>query len=174
MKIAFFLLAVLFSTATLADDFFTKPSTITVFGGKSVSNSISDQKSNAWGLEQETPTRLGGAALFGYLNEGHKLNQYGGDKRDGVYLQAKFPYQLTHSVQTFFAAGPYYTATTITDPDGVHYRDSYCLSFLATAGVKVNLTEKWSTQARWAHVIFAPNNKDADVFLIGVGYTPNW
>ena len=147
--------------------------TISVSGGRAVSNSISDEHSTAWEVEQETPTKYG-TWLFGYLNEGHQSNSYGGDKRDGIYAQYEVPYRLTHTIHTSFAVGPYFTATTITDPDGIHYRDSYSTALLGTVGIKYSLNEKWSALFKWNHVIFAPRNKDADVFLIGVGYTPDY
>lgn len=167
----FFLLvvALLFSINVYADP--SDPgSTISVFVGQAVSNSVSDEKSRAWGIEQETRTRDTGTWLFGYLNEGHQL----GDKRDGIYAQLKIPHALTHRMETSIAVGPYYTATTITEPDGVHYRDSYCTSLLASASIKYALGEHWSTQFRWSHVMFAPENKDADVFVWAIGYYPVW
>lgn len=175
------IVALLFSIVAYAD------STLTVLGGKAVSNSIVDEKSPAWSIEQETPIKYG-TWLFGYLNEGHKQSGgcvtnpetnttsgcYGGDKRDGIYAQYKMLYQLTHAVETFVSVGPYFTATTITQDDGIHYRDSYSMAGLATAGVKVALNTNWSATARWNHVIFARDYKDADVFMFGVGYHPNW
>lgn len=141
--------------------------TFYVFNGQSVSNSITDAHSLAWGLEQETPTRIG-VWDFGYVNEGHK----GQDKRDGIYAMYQFPYKFTPSLTTSFAIGPYFTATTITDPDGVHYQDHYSWAGLAAASAEYSLTKHWRLQGRWAHVIYDQKNKDADLFLIGVGYTP--
>lgn len=166
MKAILFLFVVvsqLFSVNVYADG------TVWLSAGVGVSNSVTDERSRAWSVEQETPTHLG-TWLFGYLNEGHKK----GDKRDGIYALLKAPYVLTNKVETSIAVGPYYTATTITDPDGIHYRDAYCMSLIASAGVKYSLNDRWATQFKWSHVMFAPNNKDADVFIVAVGYRPDW
>lgn len=165
MKAILFAAVLLFSSVANAES----DSAISLFLGRAVSNSITDGKSRAWGVEQETPTRLG-TWLFGYLNEGHQ----NGDKRDGIYALIKAPYALTRRVETSIAVGPYYTATTITDPDGIRYRDEYCASLLASANVKYSLTDHWSTLFRWSHVMFAPHNKDADVFTVAIGYWPVW
>lgn len=164
------ILLVLASLLVSFSAFADSGSTISVFSGRAVSNSISDEKSRAWGIEQETPTRFG-IWQFGYLNEGHQH----GDKRDGIYALIKAPYMLTKKVETSAAAGPYYTATTITEKDGIHYRDAYHTSLLATAGIKYLLDSHWDAQFRWSHVMFTRQNKhDADVFLFAVGYTPSW
>ena len=166
MRTLLVILALLFSMKAIAAP--ESRSTISVCGGTTVSNSIKDEKSHAWCIEQETPTSRG-TWLFGYLNEGHLH----GDKRDGIYALYKFPHNLTPRVETSVAAGPYYTATTVTEADGVEYRDVYCLSLLATAGVKVALDDNWSTQFRWSHAMFTRNNRhDTDVFAIHVGYKP--
>lgn len=161
------LLAVLFLISFNA--FADSASTISVLGGTAVSNSVQDEKSHAWGVEQETPTAHYGTWLLGYLNEGHQL----GDKRDGIYAQFKAPYQFASRVETSVSAGPYYTATTVTERDGIHYRDVYCLSLLASANVKYSLDEHWSTQFRWSHVMFTRENRhDADVFAVLLSYKP--
>lgn len=166
MKAFLLVLLLLISFNAFADS----EATISVLGGTAVSNSVKDEKSRAWGVEQETPTRFG-LWQFGYLNEGHQH----GDKRDGIYALMKAPYALTSRVETSVAAGPYYTATTITEVDGIHYRDAYHTSLLATAGIKYSLDSHWDAQFRWSHVMFTRQNKhDADVFVFAVGYRPPW
>jgi len=157
-------LGLMFATAVFAADV----PTLTVFGGRAVSNSVSDLKSNAWGVEQETPTKLG-MWDFGYVNEGHQ----NGDKRDGICAMKAFDYQFAPKVQTSFAVGPYFTATTITAADGNHYQDHYRWAALASARVKYNVTEHWSVTGNRSHVLYRAGNKDADLFLIGVGYSPS-
>jgi hypothetical protein len=134
-----------------------------VCGGRAVSNSVSDTKSNAWCVAQETPTSFG-TWDFGYLNEGHQL----GDKRDGIYALPKFAYQLTKNVETSVAIGPYFTATTITEPDGVHYQDKYRWAALGFAKVKYSMNDSWSMFGEWGHVMYRRDNKDADLFLFGL------
>ena len=141
--------------------------TITIFAGRAVSNSITDVHSNAWGIEQETPTRYG-MLNFGYMNEGHQR----GDKRDGIYAMREFNYQFAKHVETSFAIGPYFTATTQTAANGIDYQDHYSWAALAGASAKYHVDGHWSLMARWNHVLYAAHNKDADVFLIGVGYSP--
>lgn len=150
-----------------ANKAFAEQPVIYVFDGRAVSNSITDVKSNAWGVEQETPTQYG-LWDFGYLNEGHQQ----GDKRDGIYALMEFDYPFSHNVTTSFGIGPYFTSTTQTEPNGVDYRDHYSWAGLAAASVKYRATSHWSLKARWAHVVYAAHNKDADVFLVGVGYSP--
>ena len=139
------------------------PASLYVFGGEAVSNSISDLKSRSWGVEQQTDKWS-----LGYVNEGHQ----NGDKRDGIYAQLRFPYQFSKDVVTAFSLGPYFTATTITEPDGIHYQDHYSWAAIASASVTYAVTERVSTQLRWSHVLYADQNKDADIFLIGTGFTP--
>ena len=141
--------------------------TLYVFSGQAVSNSVTDEHSPAWNIEQETPT-VHGVWNFGYLNEGHQLH----DKRDGIYALYKFPYQFAPRVETAFAIGPYFTATTVTDRDGINYQDHYSWAALAAASVKYKLDKHWSLQGKWDHVLYATRNKDADIFLVGIGYTP--
>ncbi len=140
-----------------------RAATMTVYGGRAVSNSITDVHSNAWGVEQET-----GAWNFGYLNEGHQR----GDKRDGIYAMRKFSYQFAKRITTSFAIGPYFTATTETASDGINYQDHYSWAALADASMRYRIDNNWSLTGRWAHVLYAARNKDADVFLIGFGYSP--
>lgn len=137
---------------------------INVYGGKAISNSIADTSSRAWGIEQETPTSFG-TWVFGYLNEGHQ----NGDKRDGIYALPKFSYQLNEKLETSIAIGPYFTATTITEPDGVHYQDKYRFAGLGFAKVKYSLSESWAAFGAWGHVMYRRDNKDADVFVLGLG-----
>jgi hypothetical protein len=162
MKYILGVVLLFFSLTAVAED-----ATIFISVGTSVSNSVKDTKSNAWGVEQETPTSWG-IWKFGYLNEGHKH----GDKRDGIYGLYKIPYRFTEKIETSFSIGPYFTATTVTAPDGIHYRDAYCWSALPRAEVKYNITENYKIAASWSHVLYARNNQDADVFLISIGYTP--
>ena len=144
-------------------------SRIEFLGGVSVSNSISDQHALGWSIEQQTPTQFG-TWNFGYLNEGH-MGKYG-DKRDGIYAMRKFSYPFTENIQTSFAIGPYFTSTTITQPDGIHYRDTYRWDLLAGATVRYRLTDNLGLMARWNHVIFAAS-KDSDIFLIGFSVRGN-
>jgi hypothetical protein len=144
-----------------------EPATIYVLGGHTVSNSVSDEHSKAWGIEQSTPTKYG-LWDFGYLNEGHM----DGDKRDGIYAMREFVYQFSPRIKTSFAIGPYFTATTLTQDDEVHYIDHYSWAVLAGASVKYRVDGHWSLMGRWNHVLYADQNKDSDIFLIGAGYTP--
>lgn len=160
-------LAAILSTPAFARD------GISVLAGRAVSNSITDQKSTAWNVEQETPTRYG-TWLFGYLNEGHQLNQFGGNKRDGIYAQYQMSYELSPHIKTSFDLGPYFTANTITEPDGIHYHDAYGTALLATAEVEVKLAEKVDFVTKWDHALYTPQHKDADIFLFGFEYHPTW
>ena len=170
-------------------------STISIFGGKSISNSLSDEKSNAWGVEQEVIFSKGRVWQFGYLNEGHKPST--GDKRDGLYAMYKLPYNLTERLVTSFSAGPYFTATTIGDQSTSvstlncdcsfngsttttinnqgAYHDSYHLSLLTSVATRYYVTPLVDVELRWNHVMFTKGslsrpNTDADVFLAAIGY----
>ena len=167
MRKLYLLAAVLAATANMPE---TRAASLYTFGGEAVSNSLTDVHSRAWGVEQETPTQYG-LWDFGYMNEGHQ----NGDKRDGIYALREFDYQFTQRVTTSFAAGPYFTATTQTNPNGYNYQDHYSWAGLAAASAKYQINTNWSVAARWAHVLYAVHNKDADIFLIGIGYSPtNW
>lgn len=165
-------------------------STMIVYGGVAVSNSISDEKSKAWGVEQEIVTDSGYHWQFGYMNEGHKIS---GDKRDGIYSMIKLPYHLESGLITSFSVGPYLTATTVSDqtfssvtttgPGGTttvttesnvgKYHDSYGLVVLAAADITYDFNREIGVGFDWRHVMFTKGSKDADVFLIGVRYTFN-
>jgi hypothetical protein len=168
--------------------------TVSVLGGKSVSNSISDEKSNAWNIEQEVTFDKGRVWQFGYLNEGHKFS---GDKRDGIYAMYKLPYYLTDRLVTSISAGPYFTATTVstqttstqtvsnTGCDGPcspaytttttinnvgAYYDHYRLDLMASAAARYYVTPLTDVEVRWNHIMFTGSHKDTDVFLVGIGY----
>lgn len=138
---------------------------IYVCGGRAISNSVADLKSNSWCLGQITPTKFG-TWNFGYLNEGHQ----NGDKRDGVFALPQFSYNLTKNLETSIAIGPYFTATTITEPDGIHYQDKYRWAGLGFAKIRYQLTEHVSIAGEWGHVMYRRDNKDADVFEAVAGY----
>lgn len=146
--------------------FATEP-TLTYFSGRAVTNSINDESAEAFSVEQETPIAKT-TWLFGYLNEGHKDN----DKRDGLYAAYKLPYQFTKKFETSFALGPYFTANTLIKGDN-QYEQKYYFVGLTVASLKYQLTDNWSVQGRWSHVIFSPANRDADVFLFGIGFSPS-
>jgi hypothetical protein len=158
--------SLLFTTVASADT-----ATLWVFGGRAVSNSITDVKSNAWGVYQETPTKFG-RWDFGYLNEGHQ----GLDKRDGIYAMIDAQFALNSLLRTSFAIGPYFTATTVTATDGVSYKDTYRTDLLAKASIKYSVTNHWNVEASWWHALYSANDLrvhargDADVFTAGVGY----
>lgn len=145
--------------------------TLWVMGGTAVSNSVTDVKSRAWGVYQETPTNYGRWDL-GYLNEGHQ----GLDKRDGIFAMYDAQFKLNSKVRTSFAFGPYFTATTVTEPDGVNYHDAYRTDLLAKASIKYSLAAHWALEAGWWHVLYSANDLknhargDADVFTGAVGY----
>lgn len=141
---------------------FARGAELYICAGKAVSNSVTDLKSNAWCLGQITPTGFG-TWDFGYINEGHQ----NGDKRDGIYALPKFSYQLTQDVETSVEIGPYFTATTITDPDGIHYQDKYRWAAIGFAKVKYDMTKDWSVFGQWGHVMYRHNNTDSDLFLFG-------
>ena len=148
---------------------FADGASLYVCGGKAVSNSVTNAKSNAWCIGQETPTKIG-TIDFGYLNEGHQLDPIANveDKRDGVYALYKFAYQLTRSVETSVSLGPYFTSTTITESDGVHYQDKYRFAGLGFAKVKYDLGNSYSAFGEWGHVMYRRDNKDADIFTFGI------
>lgn len=158
MILLFIFIAVIVYKKAKADE-------LTIFTGTSISNSVTDEHSTAWGVEQLTKTKYG-LYEFGYLNEGHQ----GHDKRDGIYALYKFPNQLTERLETSFSIGPYFTSTTITEPNEIDYQDHYSWALLGNASVKYKIDSHWSLQARWGHVIYAVRNKDADLFLLGAGY----
>lgn len=135
-----------------------------IYGGKAVSNSITDQKAAAWGIEQVTNTKLG-KWQFGYVNEGH----IGWDKRDGIYALPRWSSHLTNNLITSFGIGPYLSATTVTQPDGIHYIDHYRWDVLGTATVDYSLTTNYYISARWGHTMYT-SSKDTDLFLLGIGY----
>jgi len=155
LKKVILVMCLLFSISAHADN-----GTFYVMGGDDVSNSVTDVKSKAWGVEEQTTSYN-----FGYLNEGHQL----GDKRDGIYAMRRFSEQITQNVQTSFGIGPYFTATTVTQTDGIHYVDHYRWVALANATVTYTHNE-YSVMARWNHVLYAAS-KDSDVFMVGVGMT---
>lgn len=140
-------------------------------GGKTQSNSISGVTSNAWCLGQITPTRFG-TWNFGYVNEGQQYDMSVTpaipDKRDGIYALPQFSYQLTENVETSIALGPYFTSTTITQPDGVHYQDKYRWAGLGFAKVKYNISDSWAIFGQWGHVMYRRDGKDSDLFLFGI------
>lgn len=140
--------------------------TVTLYGGASVANSISDSKSVSRGIEQSVPTTFGSLDL-GYLNEGH-IDNY---KRDGIYIMPEFVYHLTPKLSTSFALGPYFTSTTIINPNGVTYQDHYSVAALSALNARYFVTDSVSVTARWGHVFYARDNRDTDVFMVGVGYT---
>ncbi len=152
----------LFATSALAAD----GATVTLYGGVSVANSISDSKSVSRSIEQSVPTKFGSLDL-GYLNEGH-IDNY---KRDGIYVMPEFAYHLTPKLATSFALGPYFTSTTIIDPNGVTYQDHYSVAALSAVSARYFITDSVSMTARWGHVFYARDNRDTDVFMLGVGYT---
>lgn len=165
MLVLLILIIVIVVSSATAYEFET--ATLYAFRGVSVSNSVTDQKSGAWSLEQKTPTRYG-TWLFGYLNEGSKES----DKRDGIYALRNFNYQFSPSFETSFATGPYFTATTITEQNKLNYQDHYSWAGLAEASANYALNKQLSLQVRWGHVIYAEQNKDADLFLFGIGFIP--
>lgn len=153
------------------------------FGGKAVSNSIKDTKSSAWGVYQETQTNWGRWDL-GYLNEGHQggvcnLKSCYNDKRDGIFALYEMQYKLNDSFRSSFAIGPYFSSTTITDPNRVNYRDAYRTDLLGKTSLKYSINSKIDTELSWWHVIYSTNDLlingrasrgDADIFSIGVAY----
>jgi len=141
--------------------------TLMVYGGKAISNSITDQKAAAWGIEQVTKTKYGTWNL-GYINEGHIK----WDKRDGIYALPRWSADLTDHLKTSFGIGPYLSATTITQPDGIHYIDHYRWDILGTATVDYTFSKQYVVSARWGHTMYT-GSKDTDLFLFGVGYRFN-
>ena len=155
--------AIVFVVLMIAENL-AQADSLVIYGGRSVSNSITDQKANAWSIEQITSTKLG-KWDFGYLNEGHM----GWDKRDGIYALPRFTALLTPNLSTTFGIGPYFTATTVTDPNGINYYDHYRWSILGTATMDYQVTKNYFVSIRWGHVMYT-QNKDSDLFLFGLGY----
>jgi len=156
-------LAIVFVVLMIAGNL-AQADSLVIYGGRSVSNSITDTKATSWAVEQVTDTKLG-KWEFGYLNEGH----LGWDKRDGIYALPRFTALLTPNLSTTFGIGPYFSATTVTQPDGVHYYDHYRWDVLGTATIDYSLTTNYYISARWGHTMFT-HNKDSDLFLFGLGY----
>jgi len=153
--------------------------TLSILGGQAVSNSLSDEKSNAWGVEQEMNFKHN-TWQFGYMNEGHKSN---GQKRDGIYAMYKLASPLTSKLTTSISAGPYFTATTVNDQvyaldttdehsliiNPGAYHDSYGLALLASAEAKYQVSALYDVGARWEHVMLTQHSLDADVFFVEFG-----
>jgi len=189
-KIIVTILAVL---SLFSADAFAENATLYVGIGRAVSNSVSDQKSNAWMINLKQPTSYG-TFDFGYLNEGHQSSscvaavvQEGpgiptscfGDKRDGIFALYEFENQLSKNVGVSFGLGPYFTATTVTEANGVDYHDAYRTDLLAKASFTYSVSKVIDAQASWMHVLYSandflingkPSRGDADVFLLAVGY----
>jgi hypothetical protein len=135
-------------------------------GGVGVSNSLQDEHSHAWGVWQDVD-HGSWTARFGYLNEGHRK----GDKRDGIFAQGVWLHRLTPALASEFSIGPYYTATTVST-GAFTYKDEYRFALLGGFALRLDLTPHWLTSVGWQHVMFTKDSKDADVFLIGLGWRP--
>lgn len=174
------LIAMLLATGAEAGE----GATLWGFNGTAILNSVSDSKSNAWGIYQETPTKYGIWDL-GYLNEGDQqtcvaqtLKVCFGDKRDGMFALYEIPWKLSKNLQTSFALGPYFSATTVTEPNGIDYHDAYRTDLLTKASVTYVFNDRWKTSLDWWRVMYSTNDfvqdgmparGDSDVFSISIG-----
>ncbi len=162
-----------------------------VLGGRAVSNSVSDTRSDSWGVMLDIPTQSYCSDLrLGFINEGHKYRQIRtpvtvpatstqgavtgfvdstfSDKRDGLVAQCVWSRKLTQNFAVEAAIGPYFSSTT--ESTGIEtYRNVYRWNLLPSLGLRYEFGQKWSASFLWQHVL-ARQNKNADVFLLGVGY----
>ncbi len=156
MKNLIYLLFFLISTA--------QAQTLNLALGKDVSNSLNDGQSPAWMVSETFPVRSHYAVQVGYMNEGHQV----GSKRDGITVLGEYKDRFTPTFSTAAYLGPYITSTT--EPvDDTHYRDAYRTMLIAGYGLREQVSHHVGTAFRWLHVM-SFHSKDADVFLMQVGY----
>lgn len=159
MKNLFVLLLLAVSACVQASD-------IKLGYGVDVRNSLLDEKSSAWMAELHTQYN-GQTLIFGYLNEGHKDDNFG--KRDGVYAQLMTSHDGTKlSLDT--AVGVYLSAATVSTGVGHGYVDRYHLNGIISIAMNYHF-QKSKTFGVNFYRTFLTHNNDADIFLGTVTFT---
>lgn len=143
-----------------------RAATLTLSGGQSVMNSLSDTHGTAYQLSVRgySGHALGASTglVGGYLNLGHQ----GRHKIDGLFglYQIRWRYG---ALSTFAGIGPYLSADTVPVPGG--YRDRYGVDCMTQFGAAYRIGA-WAVSARWERLT-SWRNRDEDVFLAGIGRT---
>jgi hypothetical protein len=158
-----------FCTQSKADD------TLWLSAGQSVTNSNYPLlKSKSWGVAQDLTWRDWHYRL-GYLNEGHKEDEFTLGKRDGIYAQWLGTHWLTPRLATELSAGPYISATTVSNPGQKGYADEYRLNALIGVGVKYRLSPTVKVMGMWQRALWTKiegRYADTDIFSLWIGYSP--
>jgi hypothetical protein len=133
---------------------------LTLSAGRTIVNSFESEQSGATGLEyrRALSENVEWSALL--LDEGSAR----GTRRRGVATQGWLVQALGARVVLGLGAG-LYVITDQPGPDqGAHAR----LAPLASIGLGYRLGPKWRAQLTWSRII-SDNQRDADVFLLGLG-----
>lgn len=138
--------------------------TLQFSAGSGTLNSIQDQKSRVWLVSDSIPLTDTTDIEVGYMNEGHKT----GIKRDGILVAGDFWRNIYPNWYLGATAGGYIADSTL---GTISYTDSKQLDFITGFSVKYNVDNNWNLIGRWVHVLTF-SNLDADVFTLGVGFTP--
>ena len=160
---------------------------LSIFGGQDVSNSLNDSKSTAWQLEGDFLSHRPVSVAIGYINEGH----HPGRKRDGIYTGLLFHKNVTRNFELGFLVGPYVSSTTKTvnenqtvstntySSDGgrqsttvtttIHrsYKDVYHTNLLIAFRAIYRLSYGLSGAIEWERVTTF-RSTDADLFMVGI------
>jgi len=158
-----------FCTQSKADD------TLWLSAGRSVTNSSYPLlKSKSWGVAQDL-TWHDWHYRLGYLNEGHKEDEFTLGKRDGIYAQWLGTHWLTPKLATELSVGPYISATTVSNPGQKGYADEYRLNALIGVGVKYRLSPTVKVMGMWQRALWTKiegRYADTDIFSLWIGYSP--
>lgn len=151
--------------------------------GQTILNSLQDEKALAWSVDFRHILTSKSEWSLTYLNEGHPA---GAPKRDGVagelwladdYKGGRWklsagtgPYlrfSTTPSVETYnYTEG----SRVFTVTRSSYYEDAHRLAWLVSLSVARRLSRDIVVRGTW-HRIVSGNNTDADVFLIGLGWS---